>query len=265
MTDNNWLDRIVTPYNACSLETLPPLDDGSDALIPLVIGCYQLNESDDGCPDDEKKIATRSGELRLYSIRNDENLYFNDPQVVPMESGVLDGKWKQRSSKDSGLLFASACASGRIYLHSLSCDDNAIWRLDHVTCTYEGNESNALCLALAWDEYAGSSYASDRIVSSYSDGTIALHGVSYSDEQTGLQEMERWDAHSMFGCPSEVWTCSFLRGDENVVMSGADDVSYTSDLKQTLRNNLNPICLPYWQSVISRFGTFARQQSLYTG
>jgi diphthamide biosynthesis protein 7 len=233
---NTWLHQITTPYNACSLETLPPLPDGDGGeLIPLVVGCYQLNESSsDEIPGDNadhadetrEKAATRSGELRLYMIRRD--LRFKEPCVVPMESGILDGKWKKSSSNGKSPLFASACASGRIHLHSLVHDDKSSLRLDQIASPNVDDGSNVLCLSLAWDDYTQN--ASDRIVSSYSDGTIALHDVSYSQDEGEqqnivLEESQRWDAHSMFGCPSEVWTCSFLRGDENVVMSGADDVS----------------------------------------
>lgn len=224
--NNSWIDRITTPFNACSLETLPRIEDDIDASIPLVVGCYHLNEADDGnSEDDEKKAATRSGELRLYTIRNNEELCFNEPQVVNMESGVLDGKWKQCSTIGRNPLFASGCASGRIHLHSLELDSNKSWRLDHATSTSKNEESNALCLALAWDEYSNAEDTADRIVSSYSDGSIALHDVSCLQGQVSIRENKRWDAHSMFGCPSEVWTCSFLRGNENTVMSGADDVS----------------------------------------
>jgi hypothetical protein len=82
----------------------------------------------------------------------------------------------------------------------------------------------------------------DQILSSFSNGTVALHRVvaesrELSDEACGcegdnnwnssicVEETHRWNAHHMFGCPSEVWACSFLRGNANVVLSGADDVS----------------------------------------
>jgi diphthamide biosynthesis protein 7 len=85
---------------------------------------------------------------------------------------------------------------------------------------------------------------SDQIVSSYSDGTVALHDVSCApsanEDSTpynfSIKETQRWNAHTMFGCPSEVWTCSFLRGNAHVVMSGADDCSLKIwDIRQTQR------------------------------
>eukprot|EP00970_Alexandrium_tamarense_P018612 scaffold13355_cov265-Alexandrium_tamarense.AAC.3 len=44
---SSWLDSLTTPLNACSLETYTPIaqqPDGSETIVPLVIGCYQLNE-----------------------------------------------------------------------------------------------------------------------------------------------------------------------------------------------------------------------------
>lgn len=218
---SNTLDRITTPFNACSLETHLLLHQDEEKNH-LVVGCYQLNETDADSEGENKK-ATRCGELRLYTVHNNqEKLRFGEPQyVVDMESGVLDGKWKLCNRERS--IFASACASGRIHLHSLQYEAESC-RLDHVTSSDIEEENNALCLALAWNEHANDSNA-HSIVSSYSDGTIALHDVSFSTNETGMCQIKKWEAHSMFGCPSEVWTCSFLRGDENVVMSGADDVS----------------------------------------
>ena len=297
----SWFDKIVTPLNACSLETFVPIpipstkgaiyDETVDAdVLPLVIGCYQLNEStpeandassasasaqDDNidsnatkADDDDAAVGTkasRSGELRLYMITNSRDddfdasstnvgQKFGEPScVIKMESGVLDGKWKRRdtvnisndsSSFEGNPIFASACASGRIHLHSLEQqqqDTDAAtnntelpsWNLS-LAATSDVPESvnnTNLCLALAWNDFIDSNDSSsdgDQIVSSYSDGTVALHQVSYNNttNDVSIEESHRWKAHSMFGCPSEVWTCSFLRGDENVVLSGADDVSF---------------------------------------
>jgi diphthamide biosynthesis protein 7 len=217
----------------------------------MAVGCYQLNDKSSGNGDpqhaDEDADArpTRSGELRLFTIRNDESLHFDEQFVVHMESGVLDGKWRRGNARSNSkrsheVLFASACASGRIHIHSLAYNSVAkAWRLDPVASSDEYREGdNALCLSLAWDDYTTvhNENHSDRIVSSFSDGTLALRDVLYSTDSHDdkevrhrmvVQETQRWDAHSMFGCPSEVWTCSFLGGDTNVVISGADDVSIT--------------------------------------
>ncbi len=247
-----WFDVLNTPLNACSLETYFPIPradaiSGSSDIssdIPLVVGCYQLNESSqvDGEADDTASSSagsSRCGELRLHMIptpsTSKTEMQFGDAAcVLQMESGVLDGKWKRRrKTKENDLeketpLFASACASGNIHIHSLemntstdSTNTTNLWRLNHFTSTDVQSDSG-LCLALAWNDYLNEK--DDQIVSSYSKGEVAIHKISYGGAPM-LEETHRWNAHTLFGCPSEVWTCSFLRGVENVVLSGADDVS----------------------------------------
>ena len=269
--DKVWLDRVVTPLNACSLETYVPIlsdDDGDKAALPLVIGCYQLNEQsddkkeesanndydDDDDGDDEPKSSSRSGELRLYMINKQADRYEPVEDVVQMESGVLDGKWRRRcikvncqststlnnsSSYTTIPLFASACASGRVHLHSLMKQNNQ-WNLSHVTSSNEPTEEG-LCLSLAWNDFVdAASQDTDQIVSSYSNGTVALHkvfGEINNNNAISIEETHRWNAHTLFGCPAEVWTCSFLKGDANVVLSGADDVTLKVwDIRQTQKH-----------------------------
>ena len=356
--NDSWLDKITTPLNSCSLETFPPISsidaEGKATettkqliVVPLVIGCYQLNEPSSSAAlstekdDDEKadginakeiedggsgivgdggglneRKSSRSGELRLFmvpapaatSTESESSIKFGEPScVVEMESGVLDGKWRRRfvrsgeynevsggeefgaldcdnnhaGNNQSTPIFASACASGRIHIHSLtaanttesndsSSSPSKAWHLSHISSSEEppsvedGTGSSPLCLSLAWNDHHhhldmeisknnSSAFTNsennnpfiDQIVSSYSNGTVALHEVSCiqsvnnfdeTEVSTGsiinnhtsgnltIRETHRWKAHTMFGCPSEVWTCSFLRGSENVVMSGADDV-----------------------------------------
>ena len=251
-----WFDVLNTNLNACSLETYFPIprDDGiSDSGgsnipsdIPLVVGCYQLNESSQVDPEEDTTSSSvgssRCGELRLHMIptpsTSKTEMQFGDAAcVLQMESGVLDGKWKRRKkTKQSDVeetpLFASACASGNIHIHSLeknastdSTNTTTLWSLNHFTST-DAQSDTGLCLALAWNDYLNES--EDQLVSSYSNGEVAIHQISYcgdTNDAPKLEETHRWNAHTLFGCPSEVWTCSFLRGAENVVLSGADDVS----------------------------------------
>jgi hypothetical protein len=321
-TMNNWSDQINTPLNACSIETYVPVPNEDlvtnycdsdvatsppyDSVIPLVIGCYQLNESSaigsapetiyssmsasrvgdsidgEGASAD---VSGRSGELRLYMISSTtelmspstkaanktrakkEGVRFGDVScVVKMESGVLDGKWRKRrranrtsSASDcyeATPLFANACASGKIHLHYLQKERNTKgWSLLHLISSDDqpSTEESSLCLSLAWNDFIDMDYGgsssninADQIVSSYSNGKVALHRVlagtrerELSNDDTGdigdnwknricIEETHRWNAHHMFGCPSEVWTCSFLRDNANMVLSGADDVSLLS-------------------------------------
>ena len=360
-----WFDRIITPLNACSLETYVPVtisteedvavdasssscgvgstitstvgrrrrrNENNEVVVPLVIGCYQLNEqSSDICaatsatPTDDDNVkassSSRSGELRLYMIspssssssatpssslsddddgsqqqevKNSNVIKFGNAScVVQMESGVLDGKWQRRRrmrSRDnitttqsttgniyggdgsscyyesSSPLFASACASGKIHLHSLEKKNNVeqqeesttSWTLSHVTSSNQP-DGEPICLSLAWNDFMNDDddtntlTREDQIVSSYSNGTVALHNLVYSTNCTtssnycnndndnnniiNMEETHRWNAHNMFGCPSEVWTCSFLKGNTNVVLSGADDGTLKSwDVRNTQRH-----------------------------
>jgi len=282
---NTWFDTVVTPLNACSLETYTPIrneppteeisdckiitENENDVVIPLIIGCYQLNEqltdtttngedkNKDDNDNDISKSSSRSGELRLYMISSSPSTTLSSStsikfgsahDAVQMESGVLDGKWRRRQCKP--VIYASACASGRMHLHSLEKNNSQqTWTLSHLTSSDE-TDGNALCLSLAWNDFVNNTSnddtnikSDDQIVSSYSNGTVALHKVATStitnesQDVVSIEETHRWNAHTMFGCPSEVWTCSFLRGDENVVLSGADDMTLKVwDTRQTQRH-----------------------------
>lgn len=207
-------DQVTTALNACSLEVLNHL---VSEFYPLIIGCYQLNEDD----------ATRSGELRLYSIpqRTTDIKFGNVTQIIHTESGVLDGKWQSVPDQHMNY-FATANASGSISIYGLhSSESDANLNLSLMSSS-EIEESNGLALAIAWDDSSSS-----RMVSSYSGGTVALHTIDYrSDDNNAcnIHESMRWKAHTMFGCPAEVWTCCFAsnkvyNSHPNVVMSGGDD------------------------------------------
>jgi WD40 repeat protein len=317
---SEWWDETSTTLNACSLETFVPIldsdDDGkvSAFLLPLVIGCYQLEEKtcitasttmddDADSTDDTSSLvgqpsSSRQGELQLYMIPspasssfpasslhennsdatkgNDHSngtLRFKDSAcIVNMESGVLDGKWRRRrkrrcitqhtSNEDGSCyktipIFASACASGKIHLHSLEKKQNdSSWTLLHLASSEAEKHSitnnevlSSLCLSLAWNDFIDyineddcrNEQCHDQIVSSYSNGTLALHTIhpNSSNNSVGccsIEEIHKWKAHDMFGCPSEIWTCSFLRGNTNVVLSGADDCKLKFwDIRNTQR------------------------------
>ena len=205
---------------------------------------------------------TRSGELRLYSVPlqcNGAPPALGDPsQVVHMDSGVLDAKWHWvQASASSGEseenclpYLASACASGRIHVHKLVDDDSepgpgaSHRKLIHAGAS-DSDESGAtrLCLSLDWDRRSGNDAVplSQRIVSSYSDGSLSVHTFqsipANGQESTSfvqpLLETERWEAHKLFGCPSEVWTCCFASSyaagtlcsgeGTKAILSGGDD------------------------------------------
>lgn len=334
-----WLDGIQLPMNACSLETLyTPLPlllqqqqqttstatthDLNIHVHPLVIGCYQLNETSSNGNNNYNDIVeeeeeedkeqqqeekeeqhqhnehdeyehennssppSRSGELLLYTIKDNDMKFHQDRvQIVKTGdgSGVLDGKWLQNGlthhTGDTGsnrlqeeehcFLYATANASGSIHLYKLepqdalsndsssSSSDGSGYRLRHVAASESNANDHGLALSLAWDEsttfnldhddsnastvdfHSTTTTTTRRIISSYSKGSLALHDVhfkrikdnndnNHDDPMIVLEESQRWNAHTMFGCPSEVWTTCFTTNRHSntyshSVLSGGDD------------------------------------------
>lgn len=246
-----FLEHVTTPMNACSLEALPdPIQLGQSSsngkwVWPLMLGCYELDESQ----------GQRKGHLDLYAVPVPQD---QDPRTTipaglgnPMTvlgdgvlptSGILDGKWcpQRKSSNSSGskeeaLYYATAHASGEILVHKVetAAQDNSMnsddepFQVSQAGKSEPYEESSALCLALSWDLNApddDSSSSSTRIVSSYSDGHVAIHEVAFHEDGTvQLQEQESWAAHKMFQCPAEVWSASFVHNTPHVVLSGGDE------------------------------------------
>ena len=120
-----------------------------------------------------------------------------------------------------------------------------------------GDEDRSpLCLSLNWD--APSFCDSSRIVSTYSDGRVAVHDVVVptrqehplpssisslaasscsSNHSLHLFQRDNWEAHTMFTCPAEVWSAAFVGGlHTNMVMSGGDEGSLKVwDIRSTNR------------------------------
>ena len=259
-----WIDRIETSMNACSLEVLrdfypPNLSNSKEDKMqtgekPLVIGCYQLDESE------SSTAGNRDGQLRLYMVNTDEKnndqsyLSFSDPRnICKTEAGVLDGKWFQRcpiniqqSCNESNLeqsqrrhLFASASASGKVWLHALNTNPNADPFMEPLVSSSSDDDAERICLALDLDESninINSGSGSAKIISSYSDGTLAVHSVSFPENQLlsngkiSIVEEARWHGHSLFRgrAPAEVWSCCWAKIDGNthssdLILSGGDD------------------------------------------
>ncbi len=295
--ERKWIDkRVNTPLNACSLEVFqrgfPSNNENGEQkdYHPLVIGCYELCESNipsnpeedqddlenNECTNLEEDVEnenvtpatnSRNGALLLHMIPSSRN----DPDEKPLQfgkcdhelhtsSGILDGKWYQRSSihmstpeEKEGFLYATACASGAIELYNLqSCETEETgtslssgWKLNLIAssqdCEDYGdvNDEDGLALSLAFDESMDlNSTLSTRIVSSYSKGKLALHKINISpffntfanDEERHpiIERPLSWDAHKLFGFPAEVWTTCFATNQNyatysDVVISGGDD------------------------------------------
>lgn len=244
--DTKHIDRVKTELNACSLETLQNFK-GSNK--PVMIGCYQL--------DQETKI--RDGQLRLYYCKNGDhdesdiaNLSFGkEPATIHQCPGVLDGSWITcyNDEEDRQVnMFASASATGKIYMHEMIEEDCAdvdvqqqvslIPRATSEALVNSTTGENAICLALDCSVSHLASTASQgtaKIVSSYSNGEVAIHdidmvGMIENDQYHSLvlEETQRIRAHTLFGCPSEVWACCWAKtststSSANCILTGADD------------------------------------------
>ena len=185
--------------------------------------------------------------------------------------------------------FASAHSTGEIQLHSMRVippeeyiasnggsklvDIQFLGRSsNHTTNTKNAIGStvpNPLCLSLRWDtpnpytrssndDHSTATTTPKRIVSSYSNGTMAIHDVVTvsSDvdhasttplKHVQLIERDRWDAHTMMptNTPAEVWTAAFVGhastgSNTTVVWSGGDDMKLKIwDTRSTLRPMLS--------------------------
>ena len=239
--NNDFFDFVTTPLNPCSLEVLPEpieLDEDGASIWLLMLACYELQ------PDD----TSRRGQLDLYTPQvpnclDDMHLSFGKPISIlggdssKITSGILDGKWLVPSITDAGKIlpkrwyYATAHSSGEILVHSIVKTSNEVdvkrnnkpFQIRLAGKTEIPDRRPALCLSLSWD-VKSSNHDATRIVSSYSDGHVALHNVALHDNgRVDITSDESWLAHTMFGNPAEVWTCCFSRNDTNVVFSGGDE------------------------------------------
>jgi WD40 repeat protein len=181
------------------------------------------------------------------------------------EGGVLDSKWLPHSvhtieGQDTHVL-ASALSSGDIAFHALQregfCDKESVtsatpYGLHRLPAEKNSNAADSgdsgfglsletICLALDWSSSASSPATQcngeDRLLSSYSNGQLVVHQVTWpanSMDKAGgnpvqMEELYRWNAHSLFGkILSEVWTCCWAKPSNveepsSIVVSGGDD------------------------------------------
>lgn len=244
------MDSLEAPLNPCSVESIPEpveLSDGS-RIWPVMLSCYELQDN-----------GKRQGQMDLFAVKVPDMskkkvnpsmvLRFGSPLRIlsheeSKKSGILDGKWirsKPNPSDDtkdgSCFYFASAHSSGEIIIHSCTVfDDERYPRLEseHPFTVKQVGRSECLsyrsvpplCLALNWDSTVLEEGPS-RVVSSYSDGRVAIHDVERQQTGDELRVIERdsWEAHTLFTNPSEVWSVGFVGDNGNAIMSGGDDGS----------------------------------------
>ena len=251
------MDYFEAAINPCSIETIqePVRVSKNTAVWPVMLGCYELQEN-----------GSRHGRMDLFTIRVPDismgknlsmNLRFGNatPVLAPKEttmSGILDGKWIKNKGIKPSFYFATAHSSGQVSIHycNLNTAENNIssdcvseemeplLKMQLIAKSEALRSSNGrapLCLSLNWDNATLDDSA--RIVSTYSDGRVAIHDVvktqSTSPGPTRVEIVEQasWEAHTLFTVPAEVWSAGFIGetengdGSINTVMSGGDDGS----------------------------------------
>jgi hypothetical protein len=202
-----------------------------------------------------------------------------DGQWSSMPSYMIHHQQQQVGQETScqNYCFVSAHSTGEIQLHSfqvLSPDDylelNDGNNNKLIDVQFMGQSTNTtkskfsatqpppLCLSVRWDTPAPYKCTTDdlnistatptRIVSTYSNGTMAIHDVTCSSNTIQLIERDRWNAHFMYptNTPAEVWTASFVgdtndtNNNANIVWSGGDDNKFKIwDIRSTIRPMLS--------------------------
>jgi WD40 repeat protein len=247
-TSRRWIDHLEAPFNPCSIETIPEpiqLADGSH-VWPLMMSCYQLEEEKEERFGQLNLHMIRAPDM-TFATTTVQPLSFGDPHVVlhppntrsrhadDTASGILDGKWSRMPSRlgisETSWAFATAHSSGEIRIQALRVptrkhsDSDGLPSHELYQVTHEAkssgvpsvdgldNDDPALCLSLNWDNATTSCdevpARQNRIVSSYSNGTVAIHDVIYSNTGAAVIETDAWAAHSMLQSPAEVWSVCF--------------------------------------------------------
>ena len=238
------MDKREAPLNPCSLETIPEpveLPDGS-SVWPLMVSCYQLEDN-----------GRRRGQMDLHLVKVPDvagsmsaslPLHFGKPRAVLSpddSSGILDGKWSSlptNNVSDQSWCFASAHSTGEIRIHSfevsrstepLRLESDPLYTCRYIGGSYPPDSANTpppLCLSLNWN--SGAAYKQEsmhkdnaQIVSTYSNGKVAIHDVAFLSEGVQCIQRDSWDAHHMFTSPAEVWSACFQG--RNTVLSCGDE------------------------------------------
>lgn len=243
------MDRLKAALNPCSVETISTpveLANGHE-IWPLVLSCYQL----------DPETSQRHGRAEIHAIvvpdiagttENQFPLSFQHGQVFyEGPSGILDGKWK---TFEKQRCFCTAQSTGEIRAYEFIVPekpDEGLALLDSdplyairpagiaplPTVDDDAHGTNTLCLSLQWDE-AIQNAQKNRIVSTYSNGYVALHDVSCTKEGFHFTLKDYWMAHqTRLGTPAEVWSASFV-GD-SIVSCGDDGLVKFWDVRCTTR------------------------------
>jgi len=219
---NEPFDHYQTPLDACSLESLQkPIKTADGSVWPIISSCYSL-----------EKDGSRAGHMDLFLVKvplkEDDSIKFEKPFLsFSFPSGILDGKFFPKNSTSHTWWYATAHSTGDIKLHTLTLNDDSRDPIFACQASFSSPISGktgvpVLCLAINWDTTRG--FDNARVVSSYSNGKIAIHDVTLSENgNPELIECDCWLGHTIFGDnPAEVWACAFA-AEGKIVVTGGDD------------------------------------------
>lgn len=180
---------------------------------------------------------------------------FNSTTPQEHESGAIAG-----SVDGMNWCFATAHSTGEIRIHSFQVaavndrdvnlprlESDPLYTVNFLGQSDPPNVSSGsatpLCLSLSWDTPAAYKHNDkltattdlSRIVSTYSNGTMAIHDVAVSSgNRVQLIERDSWEAHCMFTSPAEVWSACFAG--RSIILSGGDEGKLKLwDIRATLR------------------------------
>jgi WD40 repeat protein len=216
------------------------------------------NNNDDG--DDRRQLAFGSPHNIILGETTSTS-----SSATESSSGILDGKWYHNVNDDTRLWYATAHSSGEIKVHAVAVgvgdpsggESNVARSPSGSTSSpfqvhLAGRSTSAgddhddepieipgLCLSLSWETPTATEELlsrSNRIISSYSDGHVAIHNVAFHNDGTvQLEQEQSWLAHRMFTKPAEVWTACFVSTNNanttnhdttDLVMTGGDEGTF---------------------------------------
>ncbi|CCL98958.1 uncharacterized protein FIBRA_00966 [Fibroporia radiculosa] len=196
------------------------LDKGEDSMFPQEDDCGAYTPPDSPQTQSEAK-QSRRGECLLLRVDPGHTEPFSLLQETSLPA-VLDMKWCHTDPSVPPTL-AIAESEGDVTLHTLQIQEGALDKVLTVQCAPE----DVLCLSLDWSNRRFSSTSLGSLVTSLSDGDLAL---LRSDSNTGLTVTEKWHAHDY-----EPWIAAWNYWDNNVVYSGGDDLKMKAwDIRRSL-------------------------------
>eukprot|EP01095_Lingulamoeba_sp_RSL-Kostka_P002083 TRINITY_DN12934_c0_g1_i1.p1 TRINITY_DN12934_c0_g1~~TRINITY_DN12934_c0_g1_i1.p1 ORF type:complete len:401 (-),score=119.99 TRINITY_DN12934_c0_g1_i1:8-1210(-) len=226
---NGFLGSFDVKYTADSIESCPYVEEFENIFV---CGCYQLDE----------ETRRRIGGIHLFELNiekenennsidennenessgeNNESSCFDRIQFIETQSGILDTSW---CDKD----LVTAESTGKVSLYEIENgssdgnDNNKPQLRLKGKCSIEENSKLGISLAVDWNCYSHEENVNRNVVSSYTNGEIAIFDVN----RFSLNEIEdeddiilKWKGHHY-----EPWACCYNKLNHNLIFSGGDDL-----------------------------------------